>query len=104
MKRVCTACYTESMSLTSDDLADIKQLMQALLQAQEERMMNAMDKRFDEVYRRMDERFDQVYEHLDEQDDKLNTIMDAVGTRFNEQDEQLDNHEERIVRLEKRVA
>lgn len=85
------------MSLTSDDLADIKQLMQALLQAQEERMMNAMDKRFDEVYRRMDERFD-------EQDDKLNTIMDAVGTRFNEQDEQLDNHEERIVRLEKRAA
>ena len=89
--------YTECMSLTSDDLADIKQLMQALLQAQEERMMNAMDKRFDEVYRRMDERFD-------EQDDKLNTIMDAVGTRFNEQDEQLDNHEERIVRLEKRAA
>lgn len=81
------------MSLTSDDLADIKQLMQALLQGQEERM----NKRFDEVYRRMDERFD-------EQDDKLNVIMDAVGTRFNEQSEQLDDHEERIVRLEKRAA
>lgn len=92
--------YTGYMSLTSDDLADIKQLMQALLQAQEERI----NKRFDEVYQRMDERFDQVYEHLDEQDDKLNTIMDAVGTRFNEQSEQLDDHEKRIIRLEKRAA
>ena len=81
------------MSLTSDDLADIRQLMEALLRAQEERIMKTMNKRFDEVYDR-----------FDEQDDKLNTIMDAVGTRFNDQDEQLDDHEERIVRLEKRAA
>lgn len=85
------------MSLTSDDLADIKQLMEALLRAQEERITKTMDKRFDEAYQHMDER-------LDEQDEKLNTIMDAVGTRFNNHDEQLDDHEGRIVRLEKRAA
>lgn len=85
------------MSLTSDDLADIKQLMQALLDAQETRIMTVMSQRFDQVEARFEARFD-------EQDEKLNTIMDAVGVEFGEHAEQLDDHETRIVRLEKRTA
>ena len=81
------------MSLTSDDLADIKQLMTSLLSTQERSIMEAVDKRFEE------------------QDEKLNEILNAVGTRFNNQDEiSLDNtkknknHEKRILRLEKQIA
>ena len=85
------------MSLTSDDLADIKQLLQALLDAQETRIMTVMSQRFDQVEARFEARFD-------EQDEKLNTIMDAVGVEFGEYAEQLDDHETRIVRLEKQPA
>ena len=85
------------MSLTSDDLADIKQLMQALLDAQETRIMTVMNQRLDQVEARFEARFD-------EQDEKLNTIMDAVGVEFGEYAEQLDDHETRIVRLEKQPA
>ena len=81
------------MSLTSDDLADIKQLMTSLLSTQERSIMEAVDKRFEE------------------QDEKLNEILNAVGTRFNNQDEisldntkQIKNHEKRILRLEKQAA
>lgn len=81
------------MSLTSDDLADIKQLMTSLLSTQERSIMEAVDKRFEE------------------QDEKLNEILNAVGTRFNNQDEisldntkQIKNHEKRILRLEKQIA
>ena len=81
--------YNQTMSLTSDDLADIKQLMTSLLDAQERRL----DKRFDE------------------QDERLDEILNAVGGELNEQDkmvsdhtEQIQNHEKRILRLEKRIA
>ena len=85
------------MSLTSDDLADIKQLMTSLLSAQEKRIEAHVEEM-------MNERFE-------EQDEKLNEILNAVGTRFNDQDEtsldhtkQIKNHEKRILRLEKQAA
>ena len=81
------------MSLTSDDLADIKQLMQAVVRAE----IKDMDKRLDKMHQYMNDRFD-------EQDEKLDAIMDAVGIQFNEHTEQIDDHETRIVRLEKRAA
>lgn len=81
------------MSLSSDDLADIKQLMVSLLNAQEKRLVERMDERFKE------------------QDEKLNEILDAVGAKFNDQDEtsashvkQIEDHERRILQLEKQVA
>ena len=96
------------MSLSSDDLADIKQLMTSLLNAQENRieanMKEVMDRRFKEQDKRIDERFE-------EQDEKLNEILNAIGTRFNNQDEtsashvkQIEDHERRILQLEKQVA
>ncbi len=87
------------MSLTSDDLADIKQLLMA--------MENRFDRRFDEI----DKRFDEVYERFDENDEKLNEIMNAIGSEFQEKAEQIDtcttqltDHETRILRLESQTA
>ena len=94
------------MSLTSDDLADIKQLLMA--------MENRFDRRFDEIDKRFDEvdkRFDEVYERFDENDEKLNEIMNAIGSEFQEKAEQIDacttqltDHETRILRLESQTA
>lgn len=84
------------MSLTSDDLADIKQLMEAVIRAQDDRI----DKKFADI----DNRFAGIDDRFEEIDEKLNTIMDAVGVNLNEHTEQLDDHEARIVRLEKQPA
>lgn len=74
------------MSLTRDDLADIKQLMEAVVSAATREQREYLDRR------------------LGEQDDKLDAILDSVGSEFTEHDKQLDDHEVRIVRLEKRIA
>lgn len=66
------------MSLTSDDLADMKQLMTSLLSAQEKR----------------------IDARLDAQDEKLDEILNAIGGEFAEQSEQITDHERRITRLE----
>jgi hypothetical protein len=84
------------MSLTSDDLADLKQLMEATVSV----ILKEQEKRFDAI----DARFNAVEARFDEQDEKLNTIMDAVGVEFGEHVEQLEDHESRIIRLEKRTA
>ncbi len=103
------------MSLSSDDLAQIKQLLDdnqaktkqmlsdALLDhtADMRQLMQAM---LAAQMRDIDARFDAVDERFEEQDEKLNTIIDAVGIQFNEQSDQLDDHETRIGRLEKRAA
>lgn len=84
------------MSLTSDDLADIKQLMEATVSA----ALKEQEKRFDAI----DARFDAIDARFDEQDEKLDTILNAVGADLTQHDEQLDDHEVRIVRLEKQAA
>ena len=91
--------YTRAMSLTSDDLADIKQLLLAL--------ENRLDRRFDEV----DKRFDEVDKRFSDQDEQLNEILNAVGGDLEEKDEQiiahnkqLKNHESRILHLESQVS
>lgn len=77
------------MSLTSDDLADIKQLMASLLNAQEKR----------------------INERLDEQDERLDEILNAVGGELHEHNKtisahtlQLKSHEQRIACLETNMA
>ncbi len=81
------------MSLTSDDLADIKQLMSSLLSAQEKRL----DERFDKIEREVNQRFE-------EQDEKLDEILNAVGGEFLDQSEKISDHERRIRRLENQTA
>lgn len=81
------------MSLTSYDLADIKQLMEATIRAAMNEQNSQLDRRFDAIDRR-----------LDEQDKKLETILDAVGNELNEHDKKLQDHEVRITHLERHPA
>ena len=92
--------YTRSMSLTTDDLADMKQLMESLLRAQEKRI----DARFAE----QDRKFEAMIEDMDA---KLDDIILAVGVQLAQKSgeiethaEQIDDHERRITRLETSVA
>ena len=96
------------MSLTSDDLADIKQLMEALFRAHgaelkdeiTRELRREMDRRFDEV----DQQFKEVHRRFDEQREQLDDAMVAIGTIQEGQSEQLDGHEQRITLLERQVA
>ena len=88
------------MSLTSDDLADIKQLMSSLLSAQEKRL----DERFDKIENRLDKMERETDRRFEEQDEKLDEILNAVGGEFLDQSEQISDHERRIRRLENQTA
>lgn len=88
------------MSLTRDDIADIKQLMESVVAANNKVLLEEMNRRFDEA----DVKFDLINEKLNEHDEKFDEILNAVGTDLNNQAAHLDDHETRITRLEKKIA
>jgi len=119
------------MSLTSDDLADIKQLMESVLSGHTaeinkrfnginrrldntDKRLDGMDKRFDDINERldgMDKRFDDINERLDGMDKRFdeneevqNEILDAIGTHLNRHSARLDDYEDRLKKLEHGVA
>ncbi len=112
------------MSLTSDDLADVKQLMESVLSGHTaeinkrfdsiNKRLDGMDERFDDVNKRldgMDERFDDVNKRLDSIDKRLdeneevqNEILNAIGADLNRHSARLDDYEDRLKKLEHRVA
>lgn len=85
------------MSLTSDDLADIKQLMQAVVS-----QSLAVHKQ--EIIDEMDKRFEQADRRFEEMDDKLDAILDAVGSDMEAQDEKIVDLNRRVTRLEAQAA
>ena len=89
------------MSLTSDDLADIKQLMQAVVYqsnaAQKDEIMQEVRKELQGLREEMDDRFE-------EQDGKLDVILDAIGTEFIEVKENISDLDTRVKRLEAKPA
>lgn len=96
-------CYNYGMSLTSDDLADIKQLMQGLLSqqaAQLDARFDAMDKKIEEVA----EKIEEIDKHLADNADTQNEILNAVGSDLNRHSAKLDDHEERLNTLERKAA
>ena len=124
-------CYNFCMSLTSDDLTDIKQLMESVLSGHtaeinkrfddiNERLdgvderLDGMDERFDSINERldgMDERFDDINERLDSIDKRLdeneevqNEILNAIGADLNRHSARLDDYEDRLKKLEHGVA
>ena len=119
------------MSLTSDDLADVKQLMESVLSGHTaeinkrfdsinkrldgvDERLDGMDKRFDSINKRlddMDERFDDINKRLDSIDKRLdeneevqNEILNAIGTDLNRHSARLDDYEDRLKKLERGVA
>ena len=124
-------CYNFYMSLTSDDLADVKQLMESVLSGHAaeinkrfddinkrldntDERLDGMDKRFDSINKRldgMDKRFDDINERLDSIDKRLdeneevqNEILNAIGTDLNRHSARLDDYEDRLKKLERGVA
>ena len=88
------------MSLTRDDLADIKQLMEAVVSAamkEQDEKLFAMEKRIDERFEKIDEQFEKVDERFDE-------VLNAIGSEINDINSVTSNHETRITRLEKAAA
>ena len=91
------------MSLTSDDLADIKQLMESVLSghtAEINKRFDKFDKHFEEVDKhldRVDERLDGIDERLDKADerfDKIDKRLDYMDRRFDEINKRFDENEE----------
>lgn len=131
LRAVTMPCYNFCMSLTSDDLADVKQLMESVLSGHTaeinkrfddvnkrldgvDERLDGMDKRFDSINKRldgMDERFDDINERLgsidkrlDENEEIQNEILNAIGTDLNRHSARLDDYEDRLKKLERGVA
>ena len=131
MRTATVPCYNFCMSLTSDDLADVKQLMESVLSGHTaeinkrfddvNKRLDGMDKRFDDINKRldntderfddMDERFDDINKRLDSIDKRLdeneevqNEILNAIGTDLNRHSARLDDYEDRLKKLERGVA
>ena len=84
------------MSLTSDDLADIKQLMESVLSGH----TAEINKRFDGINKRLDS----MDKRFDENEEVQNEILDAIGTHLNRHSARLDDYEDRLKKLERGVA
>lgn len=131
LRAVTMPCYNFCMSLTSDDLADVKQLMESVLSGHTaeinrrfddvnkrldgvDRRLDDMDERFDSINKRldgMDERFDDINKRLDSIDKRLdeneevqNEILNAIGADLNRHSARLDDYEDRLKKLEHRVV
>ena len=131
LRTVTMPCYNFCMSLTSDDLADVKQLMESVLSGHAaeinkrfddvnkrldgvDERLDGMDERFDSINKRldgMDKRFDDINKRLDSIDKRLdeneevqNEILNAIGTDLNRHSARLDDYEDRLKKLERGVA
>lgn len=103
MRTATAPCYNFCMSLTSDDLADIKQLMESVLSGH----TAEINKRFDDINKRFDdinERLDGMDKRFDENEEVQNEILDAIGTHLNRHSARLDDYEDRLKKLEHGVA
>ena len=98
------------MSLTSDDLADVKQLMESVLSghtAEINKRFDDVNKRLDGVDKRldgMDKRLDSIDKRLDENEEVQNEILNAIGIDLNRHSARLDDCEYRLKKLERGVA
>lgn len=131
MRAVTMSCYNFCMSLTSDDLADVKQLMESVLSGHAaevnkrfddinkrldntDERLDGMDKRFDSINKRLDDmdecfddinkRLDSIDKRLDENEEVQNEILNAIGTDLNRHSARLDDYEDRLKKLERGVA
>ena len=112
LRAVTMPCYNFCMSLTSDDLADVKQLMESVLSGH----TAEINKRFDDVNKRldgvderldgMDKRFDSINKRLDGMDkrfDDINKRLDNTDKRLDDMDERFDDINERLDSVDKRL-
>ncbi|MEO8691411.1 MAG: hypothetical protein ABI397_01345 [Candidatus Saccharimonas sp.] len=92
------------MSLTRDDLVDIKQLMEATVNGAITELKVDLDKNFaqiDQRFEQIDQRFERIDQQLDTFGENQNEILNAVGTDLNDTAKTLVDHDIRITKLEK---
>lgn len=89
-------CYNYLMSLTRDDLADIKQLMETTIG-------NALTVALTEQDGRLNKRFDKIDQRMDNFGEIQNETLNAIGIELNDTAETLSTHDKRITKLEKAV-
>lgn len=85
------------MALSSDDIQDLKQFISTELSRQ--LILQLGDVRGD-----IKQLKDDIDARFEENDEKLNEILNAVGADLAKHTAKLDDHDERLVRLEKRAA
>ena len=98
MRIVTMPCYNFCMSLASDDLADVKQLMESVLSghtAEINKRFDKFDKHFEEVDKRLD-RIDKRLDKADERFDEIDRRLDNMDRRFDEVNKRLDNMDRRF--------
>lgn len=100
--------------MNEEVIQDLKQFIQATTSQSEQRMMermDGMDKRFEQIDRRfdhIDRRFEQVDQRFEDIVDGMNqqteTIIDHFDKASTSSSARIDDHEERISRLERHAA
>ena len=90
------------MSLTSDDLADIKQLMEALLHAQEKRMMQAMNERFAAQDARINKRFEELEERFEKRFQEIDRRFTGIDNQFTGMDNRFTGMDDRFTGMDRR--
>lgn len=90
------------MSLTHDDLEDIKQLMESVVYQHGRVLKDELKTELKTELKA--ELMEAINARFDEQDDKLNEILNVVGADLAKHTAQLDDHEDRIKRLERKPA
>lgn len=88
------------MSLTSDDIADLKQLIEATVGQQMHTFEKNVTRRFEDLEAKIEAVDNKFEARFDEQDEKMNEILNAVGADLAKHTAMLDDHEERVSRLE----
>ena len=84
--------------MTSDEIQDLKQFIEATVSQQLH--MQTMELRGDIKKDILQE----VGHHLDEQDEKLDEILTVVGESLHHQDVRLNDHDDRLRKLERTAA
>ena len=98
MRTATAPCYNFCMSLTSDDLADVKQLMESVLSGH----TAEINKRFDDVNKRLDG-VDERLDGMDKRFDDINKRLDNTDERFDDMDERFDDINKRLDSIDKRL-
>lgn len=79
--------------MNDDVIDDLKHFITVTVSQQ----ISGLEQKVDGLERRINARFD-------ENDEKLNEILDVLGQNQIQADERLDDHEQRIVKLERKAA
>lgn len=88
------------MSMTNEELLqDLKQFVEAKVDASEQRLIENVTTKLEAMATKAD-----IQELKADMDGRFNTVLDAIGERFESVDTQLQDHERRTVRLEQRAA